>query len=308
MARSARLDTLAVVMVLALAGIFVVLASFAAPASAQKGSNFGNTCDVVEGTSFADPIYEPPRSMAHRHLFYGALDVVNADTASTLRQRPEGETTCNRKDNRSSYWHPTVYRNREMLPVYTGKALGDNTMYYRAGGIEDHSQIQPFPRNFEMVMREDAPRSGDVKWGCTPQTLTQEVPGTCASQQLSMRIQFPQCWDGVSVPDSANEPEAVVDPRSGACPEGYTTLPQITFRVEFVLPSEEVGKIRVTGMDPETHEVGLQPVSAMHADFMNGWVQAEQTRLVEDCIKNVSDTATSEEKPAYCRDPGNPAG
>lgn len=78
----------------------------------------------------------------------------------------------------------------------------------------------------------------------------------------------------------------------------WRAVPQITMSLNFVLPSTNVGTITVAC------DAGQCGPATMHADFMNGWDQAVLTDLVEDCIQSVPDSATTEDKPAKCQDPG----
>lgn len=313
---------------LALAGF-----RFADPARAKDGSNFGNTCDSAaftkDSSSVVDPIFEGAND--HRHRYFGAPLVTNDDTGATLRG--DQPTSCNRAVNSSAYWMPQVYRRGAdgfvPLRIDTSKGLGDNTIYYQAGNVEPRTgggpafpQIQTFPRDFEVVAR-DANGPGDVKWGCLngngglvedPDTI-----GNCNSQKLTVRITFPQCWDGQNVPESADRPEEVKDiPASGRCSdlpadggENWRAVPQITMSLEWLLPSENVGEIRVAGHG------GLASTSTMHADFVNAWQHetapgvdpatqpglVSLNEIVERCIQNQGPNATTESKPVFCQDP-----
>lgn len=264
----------------------------AGTAQAQNGSNFGNTCSLAwQGTQ--DPIIEP--SHGHLHIGYGATSVTNDDNGASLRGTP---TNCNRVDNSSAYWHPAVYSNGEQLPVYTDKNLGDNTIYYRAGGISDAnlSSMTPFPAGLELIARAGGP--GSVKWGCKgAKGLSNAPPSTCESKLLTERITFGQCWDKVWVPDSDNQPENVVGASNGKCPKGYRTMPMITMSIAYELPSTTVGAIKIAGDD------ALLPHTSAHADFVNGWQQPALKNLVTQCIENVSNSATTADKPAVCQDP-----
>ena len=159
-----------------------MIASLAAVAWAQDGSNFANTCDVAFNGN-ADPIYEPAHG--HSHIFFGDPSVTNADTGATLRQDGDA-TSCNRKTNSSAYWLPRVYSDGRPLAVDTeSKGLGHNTIYYRAGDVADSGTVHPFPSDFEIVARDDG-GLGDVKWGCdkTSRPLTEAPPERCSTKLL----------------------------------------------------------------------------------------------------------------------------
>jgi hypothetical protein len=253
-----------------------------------------NRVSDVVGRSMAHPIYEPRHG--HPHVFYGAVDVTNDDTSHTLRGR---ETSCRRVENSSAYWHPEVYRNGNVLRVFTGKVRGDNTIYYDAGRIENQRSIAPFPEDFEVVAR-DVNGMGDVEWGCGRGGTSDRVPKRCKSKKLLVHIAFPQCWDKKLVGDAVNEPERLVYPVDGRCKKGWQPLPKITMSVTFVLPSTRVGNITVAGDGP-----GMRShAGSMHADFVNGWKMDALRKLVDGCIRNVPDKVTVNQKPNYCQDPG----
>ena len=278
----------------------------AAVAWAQDGSNFGNTCNVSHH-SRQDPIFEPEPPDGHDHIFFGAENVMNADTGDTLRGRL---TSCNRRDvNSSAYWLPEVYRNGSTTPLQVdeSKNLGDNTIYYRAGDVRNSGIITVFPSDFEVVARDDG-GPGDVRWSCdgTGRPLTEAPPATCSTRLLKVNIQFPQCWDKVKVADREKKPEFLsMANRDGNCTFNgvkWRAVPQITMSLNFVLPTTEVGTITVAGDDAD----GQLRYTSMHADFMNGWNQAALADLVTNCITKVPQGTPQERKPPECKDPENP--
>lgn len=271
---------------------------------AQRGSNFGNTCNVSHHSN-QDPIFEPVAG--HDHIFFGAVAVTNDDTGDALRDDP---TTCNRASNSSAYWLPEVYRNGSTtpLPVDTdSKILGDNTIYYRAGDVRNPGIITVFPSDFEIVARENG-GPGDVTWSCegTGRPLTNAPPATCSTRLLKVNIKFPQCWNKVQFLDSRNRPELLrMAGRNGDCTfndKKWRAVPQITMSLNFVLPTTDVGTITVAG-DDHVEGDGQLPYGSMHADFMNGWNQAVLTDLVRDCINKVPPGTPDNKKPKKCRDP-----
>lgn len=277
----------------------------AAVAWAQDGSNFGNTCDVSH-RSTQDPIFEPVEG--HDHIFFGAVAVKNADIGDTLRG---DATTCNRVDNSSAYWLPEVYRDGSTtpLPVDTvSKPLRDNTIYYRAGDVRRSRIVTVFPSDFEVVAKDDG-GPGDARWSCdgTGRPLTDAPPATCSTRLLQVRIDFPQCWDEVQVPDFEKRPEHLrMADRDGDCTFNgvkWRAVPKITMNVNFVLPAKDVGTITVAGDDPREND-GQLPYTSMHADFMNGWDQSVLADLVKDCITGVPQGTPQQQKPDKCRDPG----
>ena len=162
-----------------------------------------------------DPIFEP--EAGHLHIHFGALDLTNDDTTETLREVGRS-SSCHRSENGSAYWIPRIFEDGKPLDVYKGKGLGDNTLYYRAGRIDNHSSIKAFPKHLEMVARAEGP--GAVRWGCG-RGLALTPPDTCNTKELHVRLEFPQCFDGEIRSDESKEPDKMIDAERG----------QMSFRV-----------------------------------------------------------------------------
>lgn len=296
-----RVVIFALALSLALAGV----------AFAQNGSNFGNTCNVADHTA-QDPIYEPDNTVGHGHdhITYGKLGMMNSDTTDSLRGKP---SSCNRfKTNSSLYWHPEVYQNDSNTPlaVNTDKGLGDNTIYYRLGDIENRGSLTNFPVGLEMVARDDG-GPGDVEWRCDAQgtRLSDEMPNRCDNQKLLMSIDFPQCY----VSDSSNAsqtPDVMENTRNGNCnldSGNFRPIPKITFSVTFDLRTPAINRLRVSGGHGEK-----LPYQFMHGDFVDGWMREDTVgvrngeglnTLYRECISQVPETASTGDKPGFCQDP-----
>jgi hypothetical protein len=100
------------------------------------------------------------------------------------------------------------------------------------------------------------------------------------TQGLRAEIQFPSCWDGVSL-DSDNHTTHVAYPymlRNGDCPEGYNTrLPTLLYETIYDtwkfkdLPGEFV------------FAQGDNTGNGYHGDFVNGWEEGVLDQAIAQC-------------------------
>jgi hypothetical protein len=91
-------------------------------------------------------------------------------------------------------------------------------------------------------------------------------------QGLALHVQFPDCWDGVSL-DSADHQSHMAYSVRGVCPAGHAVaVPAVQVNVRY----------------PSAGGAGLTLASggqfSGHADFFNAWNQAALERLVTGCL------------------------
>ena len=183
-----------------------------------------------------DPIVAPPTCLAdHVHTFYGATASLRPEMSYDDMLAAKGNSG-NVKENKSLYWHPTLYKlnhgTHEKADVWFG------TAYYvwKTGGGKGYTKA--FPNGFKMIAKgSHAPQKARVRFTCEAprpcdSTATDcrisgdrivppppcpntdpsencftELPQTaCAVMEAS--IVFPSCWDGNSS-DSHNHMDHV---------------------------------------------------------------------------------------------------
>jgi arabinan endo-1,5-alpha-L-arabinosidase len=223
-------------------------------------------------TAADDPIVYPGQPGAsHLHDFFG-----NASTNaySTYASMDGVTSTCTHND-RAAYWAPTLYRNGQVVH-------SDGTVtYYTKTAYKEH--IEAFPKNFMMIegnknATTSAQQSTHVYWGCEDDSrisyTRREPPDTCSpSNGIMLRIEFPSCWDGVTVPgdEAANHMRY---PSGGNCPSGYPhVFPMIGFHVTYQFHNASTGNITFSSGN----------VYSAHMDFLNTWDQTTLQTLIDNC-------------------------
>jgi hypothetical protein len=112
---------------------------------------------------------------------------------------------------------------------------------------------------------------GIVSWSCgevggRPRHAT--IPACRADSMLQLQATFPNCWDGRRL-DSPDHRQHVKYASRGLCPASHpVALPTIVLVVLY--PPVPRGSQVASGK------------LAAHADFMNGWDQAELERLIKE--------------------------
>jgi hypothetical protein len=102
--------------------------------------------------------------------------------------------------------------------------------------------------------------------GAKPRSAT--IPACGADEMLQLQAHFPNCWDGRRL-DSADHKQHMRYARQGICPSSHpVAVPQLILIVLY--PPVPNGSQVASGK------------FGAHADFMNGWDQAELERLVAE--------------------------
>jgi hypothetical protein len=162
-----------------------------------------------------DPIVSPGVfPSAHEHMGWCASDVTPTTTVEDLLNEP---TLCQLPSDHNAYWMPTLYNSSgaRVLPSVT-------FTYYKNLPVS-YSTTEPFPSGLKMVAGgEDFPNPKTF-WDCfdsnPPGKFTTEIP-RCLTDDLQVRLAFPNCWDGVNL-DSADHRSHVVFPVGSSCPMNF---------------------------------------------------------------------------------------
>jgi Domain of unknown function (DUF1996) len=229
---------------------------------------------VVEcGFSHATPddpiVHFGHHGRSHLHTFFGNTVTGASTTADDLAA---GDTTCEQKLDRASYWAPALLdRGRMVEPM--GAAA-----YYRPGVGVDPRAVEPYPFGLMMIGGDQGasrPQPLDrVAWACGTGSERHTTPPSCPrGQPLRLLVSFPDCWDGEHL-DSDDHMSHMARSTDGTCPAWHpVAVPQLLLSIGYP----------VTGGG---HDLSLASGSLLtgHADFFNGWDERKLATEVSSCI------------------------
>jgi hypothetical protein len=240
--------------------------STAGSAAPLRGVNFISVCSFSH-RSPDDPIVLPRQpGFSHDHTFVGN-DSTNA--FSTPAQLRTASTTCRRPGDKAAYWMPTLFVGGQAVTPTIAIA------YYRR---LVRTPLKPFPAGIQIVAGNShatAPQRLYVTyWDCGDQVnITPTAsPPDCVDGQLSLHVNFPDCWDAKSLL-YANQKNTAYSV-NGRCPKGYpVAMPalQLVFRYPAKLPDGNI-------------ELASGGQYSGHADFINAWDQKALATLVATCL------------------------
>jgi hypothetical protein len=134
-----------------------------AVAMAAPGNNgfFSVNCDLSHRLPDDPIVYPHDHGASHSHDFFGNSSTNANSTLGSMRQ---GGTTCERGEDKSGYWVPTLYKYGR--PV----AATGMTVYYRTAG-RNAATVQPLPDGLQMIagdsMAKEVQDDDFVDWSCS---------------------------------------------------------------------------------------------------------------------------------------------
>jgi hypothetical protein len=185
------------------------------------------------------------------------------------------ELTGNVEENKSMYWHPTVYKYDRSTKTYTRDIMAQSSAYY----VWETGETRAFPNRFQMIGGFDTAKSGAVAECVNEQpcdegdcyTENTFFPATkCDELEVSMRM--PECWDGVSInspPDHTSHVAYADD--EGECPSSHPVkVPQIHLF------------FRIMPYDGGWHTFS-DGSGVFHADYVSGWDETFLQNVLDNC-------------------------
>ena len=235
-----------------------------------RGVNFVSGCRFSHRNTDDPIIYPGQPGMSHNHTFIGN-DSTNA--FSTLESLLGQSSSCRRVGDTAAYWVPT-------LIGADGQAITPRgaTVYYRRHTL---APLRAFPPGFKLIGGNSKATSSQslrvTSWNCGPEAgvrPSSTIP-TCPDagrQGLALHVQFPDCWDGVSL-DSADHQSHMTYSMRGRCPADHpVAMPALQVNIRY----------------PSAGGPGLVLASggqfSGHADFFNAWRQGVLRVLVNGCL------------------------
>ena len=259
--------------------------------------------------AFDDPIVFPAQAgVSHLHTFTGNTGVDAYSTAESIAGT--GNSTCAGGIlDRSSYWFPAMIDTADGRPI----APTANLVYYKGSYQFDISKtVQAPPAGLRMVSgnaKNTDPETTGARYICLgphrenpgwKRTIAQaNADGTCVvGGDFIMRIDFPNCWDGVNL-DSPNHAAHVVEPEhywapprpaseGGAyqlarCPADHPVpLPVISYNIHYkITDNGAVGRWRLSSDSDPSLPAGISG----HADYFGGWDTQTMQAWVDGCVR-----------------------
>lgn len=241
---------------------------------AEGNVRFKVTCNF-DHSAPDDPIVYPNQPGAsHLHDFTGRIGITaSVDTYAELLAGP---TTCNDPADHAGYWNPAVDVNGAK------RDPSGMTAYYRRGN--KHGVIVPYPDGLKVVagrsLAVPSAPAGVTGWQCNGSALPKATPAGCRTD-LTMRVNFPDCWDGVNVDSADHRSHMAYSTYAGdanVCPLSHPVqVPALTTYTHY-------------GNIPRGAVVTLSsgPVdTGVHADFFNGWERARLIERVDTCLNGL---------------------
>jgi hypothetical protein len=265
------------------------------PKATADGVGAFRTVCLYSHMSNDDPIVYPNQpGLAHLHSFFGnKASNANSSTDSIANS---GASTCRGGIlNRSSYWVPSMVApgGRPMAPY-------DIVAYYKTGyqGLRN-DQITVPPVGLRIIGGNSKSRvpQEHVTYGCSPfaegdvvvAPAEQTVPTCVPGEQLMLRVEYPQCWDGRNLTSPDGKSHMAYGNYLTGCPAGFQVpIPAITFTVKWRVPAGTT----TAGWRLSSDIEGTPAGSSGHADWWNGWDHDTMTTWVQHCINANQDCGT----------------
>lgn len=257
------------------------------------------------GHARVDPILNEECPSDHVHAFYGPQVGVDPRPSArggkslyeALITSDVSENTGNVEENKSMYWHPSVYKYDRKKKKHTRDVMTQTSSYY----IWETGKTTAFPEGFRMIGGHDVDKSQAFAECVEEVACDDDDDGDCYSEnsffptskcaELEVSMRMPNCWDGENIdsPNSGHTAHVAYAEGSsfdGDCPDTHPVkLPQIQLF------------FRIVPYDGGWHEFS-DGSGVFHADYVSGWE--------EDFLQNVLNKCENEGEAAmpnfFCED------
>ena len=204
------------------AALLLVALAFLAglPTTARADGIFVADCAFSHRASHDPIVFHDMPGASHSHEFFGNR---STRASSTLRSLRRSAGNCLPAADRSAYWTPTLYRHGRPLRAVQVQAYYQD--FFRYG------RVLPFPPGLRVVAgRATAtrPQRGVARWTCRDDHGEgAATPPACGPRFVTLRITFPDCWDGRRL-DSPDHQSHMAYNRAGGMVLGPQRSPRAT--------------------------------------------------------------------------------
>jgi hypothetical protein len=211
---------------------------------------------------------------------------------SKLASTDVSENTGNVEENKSMYWHPTVYKYDRSTNTYTRDRIAQTSSYY----VWETGETTAFPNGFRMIGGFDTEKSHAFAECVNPSpcdgdcyTENDFFPSTkCEELEVSMKM--PNCWDGVNIDSPPSHTTHVAYSEDSEfdtnCPASHPIkLPQVQLF------------FRIFRYDGGWHTFS-DGSGVYHADYVSGW----EEDFLQDVLDNCDNEGTAAMPNFFCED------
>lgn len=225
-----------------------------------------------------DPIISDTCLSDHVHTFYGPPLVSPSVTTEDLLATDLSEHSGLVEENKSLYWHPSIYR-VSSDGVFTLDDIYYASVYY-FWDTRSRKQTQAFPKGFRMIASDRAAFTecvvGNFKPctrpdGCAiPEGVTTFFPSQ-ACDMLEITMDFPSCWDGrLDSPNHKNH-MAYPDEEDDSCKAPHNKQ-VATLSISIYIKNYDGGYHTWSDMSDQ-----------FHTDYLAGWDVDLMQTFLEGC-------------------------
>jgi|GEM_PF-4014497 len=225
-------------------------------------------------THFAqvDPLVSPGRRSHHLHEFFGAGTVDDRITTQELFDAPADTISCDKPNDKSGYWVPAVFQDGERI------TSSDLSAYYRP---HRNGPTNPMPLGLRMLAgKADAKSQRDnpnVFWddheGGRSENRDEMITADPNRGILSLRVFFPDCWDGEHLDSPDHRSHVAYSDRSDICPSSHP-VPILKLNTWLTYETEGGNGFKLASGEWYTG----------HMDFWNAWHPDMMQAIVDNCM------------------------
>eukprot|EP00985_Skeletonema_marinoi_P017791 scaffold9851_cov214-Skeletonema_marinoi.AAC.2 len=289
------------------------VAAAALPIFTSAQQNMVKMClfyDRPSGHARSDPIISQECASSHVHTFYGPRSFHPSTSYEDLLSTPGSMNTSPFVENKSLYWHPSIYR---VAPDGTHSRVDNLEFgpYYRWDRSVSPG-VEPFPAGFRMIAASNDPGSCGVGVECPSACgVEDDCPNavsmfteccnfrnngeSCSSWEgqlffprqncdfVGIALAMPTCWNGEN--DSPNHKSHMAYTTNGGvegnCPSTHPRrLPQVQVFVR--IPNYRGVDFNYVLSDGNQIP-GVPGAWHFHTDFFNGWEEGKFQEIMNNC-------------------------